>query len=327
MLKIGVFGAGHLGSIHMKQWKEVTGVELVGFYDANTNKAEQVASELNIPSFSNADELLNLVDAVDVVTTTTSHFEVAQKAVLAGKHLFIEKPLTHTLEEGSTLVNMIKESGLKCQVGHVERYNPAFLSVSQYSLAPMFIESHRLAQFNPRGTDVSVILDLMIHDIDIILLLVKSSIRRISASGVAIMSESPDIANARIEFDNGCVANLTSSRISMKRMRKMRLFQRDAYVGIDFLEKRSEIIRLKGEHEAKGMLDIPIDLANGTQKIITMDLPQVQETNAIRMELQEFADAIRFDRPVKISAENGLQAMEVAHQIINKMSNHLGNEF
>src|SRR6201999_2270023 len=187
---------------------------------------------------------------------------------------------------------------VKCQVGHVERYNPAFLALDGQVLQPMFIESHRLAQFNPRGTDVSVILDLMIHDIDIVLCLVKSPVKRISASGVSVLSETADIANARIEFDNGCVANLTSSRISIKNMRKMRLFQRDAYIGIDFLDKKTEIIRLKEDGTQSGMMDFPLEMANGETKVISVQNPEVPVMNAIRAELSEFTGAILHDRPV-----------------------------
>jgi predicted dehydrogenase len=216
----------------------------------------------------------------------------------------------------------VKEANVKCQVGHVERYNPAFLSVGDQLLQPMFIETHRLAQFNPRGTDVSVILDLMIHDIDIVLCLVKSPVRRISASGVSVLSETADIANARIEFDNGCVANLTSSRISLKNMRKMRLFQRDAYIGIDFLNKETEIVRLKeGEAEA-GPMDFPLTMANGDKKTISVQNPEVTPINAIRAELQEFTNAILNDRPVRVSVYDGYQAMDVAHQVLKKMSLH-----
>ena len=211
---------------------------------------------------------------------------------------------------------------MKCQVGHVERYNPAYLALTEETLQPMFIEAHRLAQFNPRGTDVSVILDLMIHDIDIVMHLVKSPVRRISASGVSVISETTDIANARIEFDNGCVANLTSSRISLKKMRKMRLFQRDAYIGIDFLEKKAEVVRLKEQGEKNGIMDFPIELANGDKKVISVQMPEVGSINAIRMELAEFADAVLNDKPVRVSVYDGYQAMDVAHQILKKMSMH-----
>jgi predicted dehydrogenase len=322
MLKIGVFGAGHLGKIHIQQWKEVSGVELVGFYDPDDDNAASAEAQYDIPRFTSELELIQAIDAADVVSTTTTHYDVAKKCLLNGKHLFIEKPLAHTLEQGLELVTLVKEAHVKCQVGHVERYNPAFLSLKEMTLNPMFIETHRLAQFNPRGTDVSVILDLMIHDIDIILHLVKSTVRRISASGVSVMSETADIANARIEFDNGCVANLTSSRISLKKMRKMRLFQRDAYISIDFLDKKTEIIKLKDAGGAKGVMDIPLEMANGDKKVISVDMPEIPLTNAIRSELEEFVESIVYDKPVRVSVIDGYQAMDVAHQVLKKMSMH-----
>jgi len=322
MLKIGVFGAGHLGKIHMQQWREVEGAHLVGFYDPDDAQAEIAIAKYQVQRFTDMEQLIAAVDAVDIVSPTTSHYAIAKTCLLNGKHLFIEKPLSHTLEEGMELVQLVKEANVKCQVGHVERYNPAYLALGDQPLQPMFIEAHRLAQFNPRGTDVSVILDLMIHDIDIVLSLVKSPVRRISASGVAVLSETADIANARIEFDNGCVANLTSSRISLKNMRKLRLFQRDAYIGIDFLDKKTEIIRLKEEGMPAGVLDFPLDLANGDQKIISIQNPEVAPINAIRMELTEFAAAITHDRPVRVSVYDGYQAMDVAHQVLKKMSMH-----
>ena len=322
MLKIGVFGAGHLGKIHIQQWQEVEGIELVGFYDPNDENAAIAISKYQVPRFTDADQLIASADAVDIVSPTITHFDLAKRALLSGKHVFIEKPLAHTLDEANELVKLVKEANVKCQVGHVERYNPAFLALGEQTLQPMFIEAHRLAQFNPRGTDVSVILDLMIHDIDIVLCLVKSPVKRISASGVNVLSETADIANARIEFDNGCVANLTSSRISLKNMRKLRLFQRDAYIGIDFLEKKTEIIRLKDDGSQAGMMDFPLEMANGDKKIISVQLPEVAPLNAIRTELTEFANAIINDRPVRVSVYDGYQAMDVAHQILKKMSLH-----
>jgi len=322
MLKIGVFGAGHLGKIHIGQWQQIDNIQLVGFYDPDDAQAAATTEQFSIPRFTDIDELIRLSDAIDIVSPTTTHYDIAKKCILNCKHVFIEKPLAHTLEEGLELVNLVKEANIKCQVGHVERYNPAFLALGEQTIQPMFIEAHRLAQFNPRGTDVSVILDLMIHDIDIVLCMVKSPVKRISASGVAVLSETADIANARIEFDNGCVANLTSSRISLKKMRKMRLFQRDAYIGIDFLEKKTEIIRLKDGNAPEELLDLPIDLGNGERKVISVQLPEVSPTNAIKTELSEFANAIIEDKPVRISVFDGYQAMDVAHQILKKMSLH-----
>jgi predicted dehydrogenase len=322
MLKIGVFGAGHLGKIHIQQWKEIPEVELIGFYDPEDKHAEAAIAQYNIKRYTSVEALIRDANALDIVSTTTTHYAIAKQCLLSGKHLFIEKPLAHSLDEAAELVTLVKEANVKCQVGHVERYNPAYLALGEQTLQPMFIEAHRLAQFNPRGTDVSVILDLMIHDIDIVMHLVKSPVRRISASGVAVISETTDIANARIEFDNGCVANLTSSRISLKKMRKMRLFQRDAYIGIDFLDKKTEVVRLKDAAEIKGILDFPIEMGNGEQKTISVQMPQVAPTNAIKMELAEFADAVLKDKPVRVTVYDGFQAMDVAHQILKKMSLH-----
>lgn len=322
MLRVGIFGAGHLGKIHIQQWKEISGVELVGFYDPDDQQAATTIAQYQVPRYTDFEQLLHSVDAVDIVSPTTTHHEMARACLLNRKHVFIEKPLAHTLEEGLELVTLVNEANVKCQVGHVERYNPALLALGDQPLQPMFIEAHRLAQFNPRGTDVAVILDLMIHDIDIVLHLVKSPVRRISASGVAVLSETADIANARIEFDNGCVANLTSSRISLKKMRKMRLFQRDAYIGIDFLDKKTEIIRLKEPGMPAGKMDFPLELGNGESKIISVQLPDVPPSNAIRMELAEFADAILNDRATRVSVHDGYQAMDIAHQIMRKMSLH-----
>lgn len=322
MLKVGIFGAGHLGKIHMQQWKEIAGVELVGFYDPDDEQAATAIALYQVPRYKDLEQLMHSVDAVDIVSPTTTHHEIAKFCLLNGKHVFIEKPLAHTLQEARELVKLVNEANVKCQVGHVERYNPAMLALGDQPLQPMFIEAHRLAQFNPRGTDVAVILDLMIHDIDIVMHLVKSPVKRISASGVSVISEMSDIANARIEFDNGCVANLTASRISLKKMRKMRIFQRDAYIGIDFLEKKTEVIRLKDAGLQSGMMDFPIEVGNGEKKIISVQLPEVGNHNAIRMELKDFADAIISGRPTSVTVHDGYQAMDVAHQILKKMSLH-----
>ena len=312
-----------MGKIHMQQWLTIDEVALVGFYEPNDEVAEAAAALYKVPRYATLEGLLAACDAVDIVTPTIHHHLLAKTALLMGKHLFIEKPLTNTLAEAQELIKLVKEANVKCQVGHVERFNPALLALGNRALQPMFIECHRLATFNPRGTDVSVILDLMIHDIDIVLHLVKSPVKRISASGVAVMSETPDIANARIEFDNGCVANLTSSRISMKRMRKMRLFQRDAYISVDFLDKKTEIINLGDDTgTSHSVLDVPLALANGQKKILSVQLPEVPAVNAIREELAAFAHSVLHDKPVRVSAFEGYQAMEVAHQILKKMNSH-----
>lgn len=320
MLKVGVFGVGHLGKFHLNNWKEINNVELVGFYDPNDSAAQEVSEKYQLPRFLDAERLMDAVDAIDVIAPTTFHFELAKMAIRKGKHVFAEKPMANTMEEARELVKLVRESNIKLQVGHVERFNPAFLAVRQLELNPMFIEVHRLAQFNPRGSEVSVILDLMIHDIDIILGLVKSEVKQISASGVAVMTDTPDIANVRIEFNNGCVANLTSSRISMKKMRKMRLFQKDAYIGIDFLNKKSEVIRLKTPQDIDAF-SFDLDTVHGKKTIAVVN-PLVPEINAIKKELEAFRDAILLNTPAVVSEVDGYRAMDVAHQILQKIKNN-----
>lgn len=318
MLKIGVFGTGHLGKFHLNNWREIDDIEVVGFYDPDDTIAKDVSEKYGLKRFANIDSLLANIDVADIVAPTNFHFQLCEAAMRKGKHVFVEKPLANTIDEGRQLITIAKEAGVKVQVGHVERFNPAYLAVKNIELNPMFIEVHRLAQFNPRGTEVSVILDLMIHDIDIILSLVKSDVKNIYASGVAVMTDTPDIANVRIEFNNGCVANLTSSRISMKKMRKMRLFQKDAYIGIDFLEKKTEIIKLKQPGD-KEVFSFDIETPNG-KKTIAIANPAVQPVNAIKEELKAFATSIAQNKPTAVSEIDGFLAMEVAHQILDKIN-------
>lgn len=318
MLKIGVFGTGHLGKFHLNNWKELPGVELVGFYDPDDAVAREVEAKYSLTRFHSEEALMDACDAIDVVTPTPYHFALCEKAIKKGRHVFVEKPMANSMEEAKELVKLVQESKIKFQVGHVERFNPAFLAAQALGLSPMFIEVHRLAQFNPRGTEVSVILDLMIHDIDAILSLVKSDVKSIAASGVAVLTDTPDIANVRIEFNNGCVANLTSSRISIKKMRKMRLFQKDAYISIDFLEKKTEVIKLKGE-EDQNVFAFDIETPAGT-KTIAIANPPVPEINAIRKELEEFVFAIQHNQQPKVNEIDGYRALEVAHQILQKIS-------
>ncbi len=319
MLKVGVFGAGHLGKFHLNNWKEIKGVELTGFYDPDDATADEVAKQYNLKRYTTPEALMNEIDAADIVAPTTHHFDLCQMAIRRGKHVFVEKPLVNTIAEGKEIVKMAREAAVKVQVGHVERFNPAYVALKDMNLKPMFIEVHRLAQFNVRGTEVSVILDLMIHDIDIILSIVKSDVKHISASGVAVLSDTPDIANVRIEFNNGCVVNLTSSRISMKKMRKMRLFQKDAYIGIDFLDKKTEVIRLK-EDSDNTSFSFDINTPHGV-KTIAVQSPAISPANAIKDELSSFVNAVVNNKPVAVSEIDGYAAMEVAHQILDKISN------
>lgn len=317
MLKIGVFGVGHLGKFHLNNWKNIAGVELAGFYDPNDVIAGEVSAKYGLTRFAEPDALMDIIDAADIVAPTPFHFDLCQLALRKGKHVFVEKPMADTMDQARQIVQLVKESKVKFQVGHVERFNPAFLALNGSQLNPMFIEVHRLAQFNPRGTEVSVILDLMIHDIDIILHIVKSDVKNVFASGVAVMTETPDIANVRIEFNNGCVANLTSSRISMKKMRKMRLFQKDAYIGIDFLEKKTEIIKLKGEGD-DDLFTFDIETQQGT-KTLAIDNPPIKDVNAIEAELTSFRDAILLNQRPPVNEIDGFMAMELAHEILKKI--------
>lgn len=318
MLRIGIFGVGHLGKFHLNNWKEIADTEIVGFYDPSDDVSGPVAERYGIRRFNDPEALMDACDAADIVAPTTAHYSLCKMAILKSRHVFVEKPLANNMEEAREIVKLVHEANIKFQVGHVERFNPALLAAQQYNLQPMFIEVHRLAQFNPRGTDVSVILDLMIHDIDIILSLVKSNVKNVMANGVQVLSDTPDIANVRMEFDNGCVANLTSSRISMKKMRKMRLFQKDAYIGIDFLDKKTEIIKYKSADD-KNVFSFEIDTGHGT-RTIAVAMPEITENNAILAELQSFVNSVRENRPTVVTELDGLRAMEVAHLILDKIN-------
>ena len=320
MLKAGVLGAGHLGKIHLRLLQESDKYELVGFYDPNKENADKVVTEYGYKYFETVESLIDAVDVVDIVTPTLSHFDCAKQAIEKGKHIFIEKPITNTIQEAEAIRTLASQNHVRGQVGHVERFNPAFTAVKDIIESPMFIETHRLAEFNPRGTDVPVVLDLMIHDIDIILSVVKSKVKNVSASGVSVISETPDIANARIEFENGCVANLTSSRISMKNMRKTRFFQKDAYISVDFLEKKSEVVKMKDAPETPDDFAMILQNAEGIKKQIYFENPKIKPNNAILDELNSFADAIHNKTTPIVSLTQGTEALRVAHQIIDCFS-------
>ncbi|SEH68524.1 Predicted dehydrogenase [Paenimyroides aquimaris] len=317
MLKIGVLGAGHLGKIHLRLLNQSSKYELVGFYDAINENAEKVSEEFGYKAFNTIEELIAAVDVVDIVTPTLSHYHCAVQAVKSGKHIFLEKPISNTVEEAEHIIRLTKEYNVKGQVGHVERFNPAFKAVKDKIKNPMFIETHRLAEFNPRGTDVPVVLDLMIHDIDAILSVVQSKVKDIHATGTAVISDSPDIANARIEFENGCVANVTSSRISMKNMRKARFFQKDAYISVDYLDKICEVVKMKDAPEIPGDFDLILQNAEGVKKQIYFDNPKVETNNAILEELETFADAINNNTTPIVTLEHGTEALRIAHRIID----------
>ena len=313
MIKVG---AGHLGKIHLKLLNQSEKYQLVGFHDKDIENAKRIEEEFGYKFYENLDELLEKIEVLDIVTPTFYHHHYAKIAIERGLHFFIEKPVTQTLEQAEELISLCQEKGIKAQVGHVERYNPAFIATKPFIDEPMFIEIHRLAEFNPRGTDVSVVLDLMIHDLDILLSVVKSPVKEIRASGVCVVSKSPDIANARIEFENGCVANLTTSRISMKAMRKSRFFQKDAYISVDFLEKKSEVIRMKSALKNPADFDMIIQNAEGEKHQILFEYPNIQPNNAILDELESFADSINENMPIEVSLTDGTEALKVALEIV-----------
>ena len=316
-LNVGVFGAGHLGKIHLRLLNESKRYNLVGFYDPDQTASEALAMTTGYTYFDNQQALLDACEVVDIVTPTLYHYAVAKKCIAQGKHIFIEKPITRTVEEAEELVQLANDKGVKGQVGHVERFNPAFKAVKESLGAPMFVESHRLAEFNPRGTDVSVVLDLMIHDIDIILSVINSTVKNISASGVAVVSETPDIANARIEFENGAVANLTASRISLKNMRKLRFFQKEAYISVDFFTKKVEVVKMKDAPAEPEEFALLLQTAEGVKKQIYFDLPTVEESNAILEELETFADAIENNSGPIVPLSHATDALRIAYKIID----------
>ena len=317
MLKIGVLGAGHLGKIHLKVLAASSFYSLIGFYDPNPEVQALLFKSHGYKAFESPEKLIAACDVIDIVTPTLFHFDMAMLALNAKKHVFIEKPIATSDKEAEAIVALANKNGVIGMVGHVERFNPAFKAVSTSITDPKFIETHRLAEFNPRGTDVSVVLDLMIHDIDIILSVVKSPIKNIEASGLAVISETPDISNARIEFENGCVANLTASRISLKKMRKSRFFQKNAYISVDFLDKKVEVVKIK--HAPKEFDDFSLLLSNaeGKKKQIYFENPEIIERNAIQDELEHFAEAIKMKKNPNISLKDGAKALEIAHKIIS----------
>ncbi|MEP7146270.1 MAG: Gfo/Idh/MocA family oxidoreductase [bacterium] len=324
ILKIGLFGLGHLGKIHLKVLKEIcterSDIEIAGVYDTDAEKNKTISEDNNFAFNSNADDLIKKINTGIIVTPTSTHFEIAGKCIAHDINTFIEKPVTDTTEQANELVKLSKNKNIKIQIGHIERFNAAILALDNYAIAPMFIETHRLAQFNPRGTDVSVIQDLMIHDIDIILNLVKSKVKSIDANGVAIITDKIDIANARIKFENGCVANITASRISQNKMRKMRLFQKSAYISIDFLQNTSEVFRMSdGKSEDVNSIALT-EFVQGENKVkIYYERPQVKEVNSLKYELNKFFDSIKNDIEPVVTLEDGLQALEVANAIVKEI--------
>jgi predicted dehydrogenase len=318
MIKVGVIGAGHLGKIHLNILS-TSNFNLIGFYDTDVSNSEKLASEKGYQFFKNIDSLIDSIDAAVIVSPTTTHFEIAKKCIENGKHIFVEKPLTTNSKEARIINKLAKEKNIIGQVGFVERYNQAFISCREFIDTPKFIESHRLSDFNPRGTDVSVIMDLMIHDIDIILNINKSKVKKIDASGVSIISSTPDIANARIEFENGCIANLTSSRISLKKMRKIRVFQKNAYISINFLEKDFQVVRIRNKKTDDNENSLVIKNNLGEEKVLFFENPDINKINSIEAELNDFFDSIENKSESKVSLNDGLMALEVAEEIMSQL--------
>ena len=316
MLKIGVLGAGHLGKIHLGCIRQIREYELVGFYDPDGAIVQQVETEMGIRHFDSIETLIDAVDVVDIVTPTMRHFECASKALKKRRHVFIEKPIVATPGEANALKVLADEANVKVQVGHVERFNPAFIAAEPFIGRPLFIEAHRLAQFNPRGTDVPVVLDLMVHDLDILLSVVKSPVQHVSASGVSVVSPTPDITNARIEFENGTVANLTASRLSMKYMRKTRIFQNDAYITVDFLDKKAEIFRIRDTVDDSNPLSTTLTLADGSERQITFEMPEIHPINAIQTELESFYGAIVHNTTPAVTIDDGINVLKLAYRIL-----------
>lgn len=320
-LQVGVIGTGHLGKLHTKMFSEIDNCKLIGVYDSDSNQSKLVSDEFNLKSYQELDELLNNVDAVSIAASTSAHYEIAKRCFEKGIHVFIEKPITATIPEAEELVEFANQKNLKLQVGHIERFNPALVSMEKYLLEPKFIQTDRLAQFNPRGTDVAVVLDLMIHDIDIILSLVKSDVAEVQANGVAVVSEHLDIANARLQFENGAVANVTASRISQKKMRKMRIFQQDGYIALDFVSGVAEVYRLLPvDEEIKSSAISFGELGIGDKKKrLVYEQPEQRELNALRYELQLFIDSVLNDQSPIVSGLDGLRALKVAEIILKKI--------
>ncbi len=320
-VKIGVIGAGHLGRYHIECISRIEGFSLIGFYDIDKARAGEISTKYNLTSFESPEALMESVEALCIVTPTVAHFDMAVTAIEAGKHLFIEKPLTSDPVTSRKLADLIAAKGVVGRVGHVERYNPAFIAAQKMGIdKPVFIEAHRLAPFNVRGMDVPVVMDLMIHDIDLVLSMVDSEVDHIEANGVGVAGKSADICNARITFKNDTVANLTASRISLKQMRKLRLFQRDQYMAMDFLNHEVQVVKLF-HAEPSDMLTMKLDLPEG-DRWIAADNPVVSKHNAIELELTEFYQAICNYSDAGVSFQQGARAVEVASQIMEQIMKH-----
>lgn len=310
-LRVGVVGVGHLGQHHTRIYHQIDGCKLIGIADIDKKKAEDLARLYHTRAYTNYEDLIPLVDAVNIAVPTSLHYKVARAFLSAGKDCLLEKPITLTMDQGTELVRLANKRDLVFQIGHLERFNPAILAVEESIRQPMFIESNRLAPFVDRGTDVDVVLDLMIHDIDIILSLVHSRVTNIDAVGIPVITPNIDIANARLKFSTGCVANITSSRVSMKRERKIRIFQRDTYFSIDYANSIIKSCQLKPKKRYEG---------GGFSKEVIQEEVYCQKEEPLRSELISFLDAVQFRKRPKVSGEDGLEALRIAQKIKDVIS-------
>lgn len=316
--KIVLVGLGYIGKIHLKILNENPNWELVGVYDVNTTLCKELASKYNIKAFANLEEVFDNCQVLDIAAPSSTHFEIAKQAIINGKHVFIEKPVTSNIKEAKQLQNYINEAGIYFQVGHLERFNPAFIAAKPYLINPMFIEIHRLAQYNPRGTDVSVVLDLMMHDLDLVLNIVKANVKKIHVSGCNLVSKTADIINARIEFENGCVANITTNRLAFKNVRKFRVFTKNHFVSINLLDKITEVIKIKDAGlNSKNLL---LDPGNGAQKKeIVFEHPIILPTNAINEELNTLFDCINLNKKTIVGIDEAIRVLELVTEIEEKL--------
>lgn len=316
MLKVGVFGAGRRGQLHMQQWLDIPGIQLVGFFDPDRKLAQKVSDDLGIRHMDHPEALIQAAEVLGIASPTPTHFQIAKDSLQQSRHLFIEQPMTRTIEEAKALVKLVTEADVKCSIAHVESYQPAIMGLDSYPVVPQYIEACHWVTYNRRSAARSVVEDLMIRDIELILRFVKAPVRRITANGVKVMGSTSDVVTARIEFDNGCTVNLTASRVALKEKRKMRLFQADHYYQINLLDKEVALVR---RADRNGLADAATDTF--TQPYLEVNpIPVPASSNALKSGMEEFARAIINKQPVKTSVYDGLMAMDIAHQIIQKMT-------
>ena len=320
-VNIGVIGVGHLGVHHASHLTKIKNANLVGIFDSDHQRSQEISKKLNTKSFESIDKLLDSVEALSIVTPTSTHRDVAERCIKKGKHVFIEKPVTSTVDDANHLIELAKKHRVIIQVGHIERFNPALLALSNLQIDPKYIEVHRMAPFMSRGTDVPVVLDLMIHDIDLILSFINSPVKEIYANGVSIMTNSVDIANARIKFENGAIANITSSRVAKDRVRKIKMFQQDLYVTIDFLAGISEVYKAMdaSQNDPDAIMSAPLVGKDGRHRQIFYEKPTAKKTDALKAELKNYINAVLGKEKPMVDGFAGKQALDVAIRIHDKI--------